>query len=94
MKDLCQKQKKSLDRFDNLYIDIKLEMLTGLLNDCDCCYCCIILMTIKLIMKKTLSQKPETVVSFFEVFVSLFVTCSDLFTDCCIKFLCFSRNVQ
>ena len=51
---ICVRNRKnSLDRFDNLYIDKELEMLTGLLNDGDCC---IMLMTIKLIMKKTLSQ--------------------------------------
>ena len=77
---ICVRNRKnSLDRFDNLYIDKELEMLTGLLNDGDCC---IMLMTIKLIMKKTLSQKPETVVSFFDVFVSLFVTRLDSFNDC------------
>ena len=57
-------------------------MIAEVLNDGDCC---IILMTIKLIMKKTL----KLLCHFFDGFVSLFVNCSDLFTDCCFMFLCF-----
>ena len=53
-------------------------MITELLNDGDCC---IILMTIKL-MKKTLRQKLSC--HFSDGFVSLFVTWSNLFTDCCL----------